>query len=104
MMRTRLRTTTAAVASFLAAVAASADTYPRQPGVDAVHYVFRLAVGDTSDEISGEATVTLRIAAAVNEVFLDLASAADGKGMAVSAVTMAGKPLGFRHDSDRLRI
>ena len=81
-----------------------ADTYPRQPGVDAVHYVFRLTLGDASDEISGETTVTLKLAAGVTEAFLDLTSATGGKGMAVSAVTLGGKPVEFTHRSDRLRI
>jgi hypothetical protein len=42
-----------------------ADTYPRQPQVDAQHYIFRLTLltDDSSanqNEIQGEATVTLR--------------------------------------------
>ena len=41
--------------------AARADTYPRQPGIDAVHYVFRLRLTDASNEIAGETAVTLRI-------------------------------------------
>ena len=32
-----------------------ADQYPRQPGVDAQHYIFRLTLRDDTDEISGEA-------------------------------------------------
>ena len=92
------------VAVALSAATAAADTYPRQPGVDAVHYVFRLTLGDASDDISGQTTVTLRLAAGVTEAFLDLASAAGGKGMTVSAVTIGGNPADFTHRSDRLRI
>ena len=92
------------VAVVLTAATAAADTYPRQPGVDAVHYVFRLTLGDASDEISGQTTVTLKLAAGVTEAFLDLTSAAGGKGMTVSAVTLGGKPVDFTHRSDRLRI
>jgi len=99
-----MRTSFFAVAIALAAAAASADTYPRQPGVDAVHYVFRLTLDDTSDEISGQTTVTLKLGTAVTEAFLDLASAAGGKGMTVSAVTIGGKPADFTHRTDRLRI
>ena len=66
---------------------AAADTYPRQPGVDAIHYVFRLTITDASNEIAGECTATFRMAAdGVREVFLDLASVAQGKGMTVSGV------------------
>ena len=38
----------------------AADTYPRQPGVDALHYVFRLGLSDASNEITGETTVTVK--------------------------------------------
>ena len=83
-----------------------ADTYPRQPGVDALHYVFRLTLTDTTDEIAGRATVTVRfVADGVREVALDLTSAAAGKGMTVQSVThQANQPLPFTHDNHRLRI
>jgi aminopeptidase N len=84
---------------------AAADTYPRQPGVDAIHYVFRLTITDADNEIAGECTATLRMAAdGVREVFLDLASAADGKGMTVSGVMDAAGPLQYTHTDGRLRI
>ncbi|MGE0883562.1 MAG: M1 family metallopeptidase [Blastocatellales bacterium] len=82
-----------------------ADTYPRQPGVDMLHYVFRLTLSDDNDEIAGETTIDLRfIQAAISEVTLDLASATDGKGMTVSEVTSNGAALPFKHQSDRLTI
>ena len=96
--------------ALLLAVAASAreagaDTYPRQPGIDALHYAFRVRITDASNEITGEATVTLRITRAnVAEVALDLASAANGKGMTVSTVAAAGRTIPHTHDADRLRI
>jgi hypothetical protein len=63
----------------VAAAPALADTYPRQSQVDAVHYAFRLTLGDDSNEIAGEATITLQFTGAgVASVALDLASAADG--------------------------
>ncbi len=95
------------VASATPAMARRADTYPRQAGVDAQHYVFRLTLltGD-SNEIQGEASVTLRLASAgLREAFLDLTSATpDGKGMTVTGVTMAGRPVTFTHTRDRLRL
>ena len=39
------------------------DPYQRQPGIDAEHYVFRLALTDASDEIVGNATVHMRFVA-----------------------------------------
>jgi len=88
----------------IATQVAHADTYPRQPGVDAIHYVFRLSFTDNIDEIAGDATVTVKLAAGVSEVVLDLISAAGGKGMSVAAVTVGGKPVQFAHQSDRLRV
>lgn len=82
-----------------------ADTYPRQPGIDALHYAFRLTLSDDSDEIIGEATIELRyVQAGVNEVAFDLASAANGKGMTVSEVISGGAALVFKHQTDRLTI
>jgi aminopeptidase N len=83
---------------------AYADTYPRQPGVDAIHYVFRLSFNDGNDEIAGDATARLKLAAGVSEVFLDLTSATGGKGMNVAAVTVDGAPVQFTHQADRVRV
>lgn len=84
---------------------AAADTYPRQPGVDIVHYVFRLQVGDQSDEIVGEASILVRIKAPVPpDVTFDLTSAASGKGMTVQSVSGPGGPMSFTHERDRLRV
>ena len=108
-MRSRLISSLFAVVALAAAapVTLGADTYPRQPGVDAQHYVFRLTLlTGESNEIQGEATVTLRLlAAGVNEIALDLATpTADGKGMTVATVTAGGRPVPFAHRDDRLRL
>lgn len=84
--------------------AAAEDTYPRQPAVDALHYVFRLTLADASDEIQGEATVLVKVAPPVTEVALDLASAAGSTGMTVTGVTSGGRPVAFTHADNRLRI
>jgi aminopeptidase N len=84
---------------------AFADTYPRQPGIDALHYVFRLALSDDTDEIVGEATIDLRfIRDSLTDFTLDLASAIGGKGMTVSEVESGGAALQFTHQADLLRI
>jgi aminopeptidase N len=86
-------------------LAAYADTYPRQPGVDALHYVFRLTLRDDTNEIAGETTVEVKfLADGVAELFLDLASPSGGKGMTVSSITSAGQRVEFTHSADRLRI
>src|SRR5262245_54656117 len=84
---------------------ALADTYQRQPGVDALHYAFRLTLSDDSDEIVGEATIDLRfVREGRTESTLDLASVNNGKRMNVSEVQAEGGPLGFAHQADHLRI
>ena len=97
---------TPAIALVLLSISAAsfADTYPRQPGVDAIHYVFRLSLEDSSDRIAGETSVTVRLAEGVRELWLDLTSEAGGKGMAVASVTLGGRPVSFTHANDRLRI
>jgi len=95
------------VALAVSSAHALADTYPRQPGVDAEHYVFRLTLLTTdSNEIEGEATVRLRITAnGVKEALLDLTSATPaGKGMTVTRVTSSGQPASFTHAHNQLRL
>src|SRR5687768_7624592 len=91
------RRAAAAVALLLGcALPAAADVYPRQPGIDAQHYLFRVSLTDASDEIACEATVQLRVSSGdVREAQLDLAPQANGKGMAVQSVSRDGKPSAF---------
>jgi len=96
-----------AVLLLVTASRAGADTYPRQPGIDARHYVFRLTLlTGAANEIEGEATVTLRVVTAgLREATLDLATPrADGKGMTVAAITSAAGPVPFTHRDNRLRL
>jgi aminopeptidase N len=83
---------------------ARGDTYPRQPGVDAIHYRFHLTLNDTSDRIVGEAAAILKLSSGVGTAYLDLASAANGKGMTASAVTVDGTPVRFTHEANRLAV
>ncbi|MDP7672424.1 MAG: M1 family metallopeptidase, partial [Vicinamibacterales bacterium] len=89
----------------------SADIFPRQPGIDVEHYVFRIGLSDATDEISGEATVRIRFRTdGLTEVALDLASVSAGTGMTVTAVMaieampLGGQALAFVHQDDRLRV
>jgi aminopeptidase N len=94
--------------------ALGADTYPRQTGIDVIHYVFRLGLSDASNEITGETTVTIRfVADNVGDVQLDLASVAAGKGMTVQSVRRgsaidlpgpASDAIVYSHHNNRLRL
>jgi aminopeptidase N len=89
----------------LAAIPIAADTYPRQPGIHAQHYAFRVTLSDDTDEIAGEATVEFRfLQDGVREISLDLASQAGAKGMTVSGVMSRGQQVAFEHKSDRLTL
>ena len=83
----------------------AADTYPRQPDVDAIHYTFQLFITDLNEEIAGISTARLRFATnKPREVTLDLVKSTGATGMTVSAVTCDGKPAPFTHDGNRLAI
>ncbi len=94
-----------ALAIALAPLAGFADTYPRQPGVDALHYAFRLTLTDDSDVIEAEASVELRfLRDGVASVALDLVGARDGVGMSVTAVLWEDAPATFDHKGDRISV
>jgi aminopeptidase N len=84
------------------------DTYPRQPGIDAIHYTFGITLSDETDRISVESVADLRfVLDGVTSLFLDLTSVSrtsDGKGMVVRSVTMGGAEVSFVHEDDRLTL
>ncbi len=86
-------------------LAAFADTYPRQPGIDTLHYVFRLSLSDDNDEIAGEATIDVRFTQdGLREVTFDLATSTNNKGMTVVEVISNNAPVSFKHQTDRLTL
>ena len=94
-----------AAALVLWAAAAGADTYPRQPGIDIRHYAFKLDISDTSSEIAAEAGIDVRFTQpGITTIALDLASAANGKGMTVRSVTSGGAAVSFVHTASVLRL
>ena len=88
----------------VAAVVPSADTYPRQPAIDVVHYRFNLALATDTAGVAGQASVTVRLVAPVSELVLDLVSDNAGKGMRVTSVERDGAAVTFSHDANRLRL
>ena len=95
----------AAVCWLLAAYSARADSYPRQAGIDALHYTFRVSLSDQNDEISAEADVELRfLRDNVTQVYLDFAAVREGKGMAVTDLSCGPDPCSFKHSGERLEI
>src|SRR6185437_7371102 len=83
----------------------NADTYPRQPDVDAIHYAFSLELGDGSPEIAGSAAIELRfVKDGVTSFELDLASPSNGKGMTVTEVSSKAGAVSFTHQASRLHV
>src|SRR5438876_12413330 len=85
----------------------AADTYPRQPGIDARHYAVRISLlTSDSNEIQAVATVILRIVTpGTREAVLDLTSTTpDGKGMTVTSVTVDGRVVPIEHRDNRLHL
>ncbi len=84
------------------------DNYPKNPGIDALNYIFKLELSDDTDEIVCETTIDVRfLAEGIQELRLDLIKASSelkGKGMRVSRVTSEGNSLSFRHENDALYI
>jgi aminopeptidase N len=87
---------------------AFADTYPKNPNIDVINYIFKLDLFDSTDEIMGEATVDVSfLVDGIQELRLDLTNATrelGGKGMNVSQVISNGKAVEYRHENDALII
>ena len=109
-----MRTRIIAVAALLIPLTAAADTYPRQPGVDVLHYIFRIGLTDQSSEITGETTITVKfLRDAVAELNLDLTSMTVATGMTVQSVRRGGPidvpgppsdNIVFTHANNRLHL
>lgn len=83
------------------------DDYPRNPGVDILHYRFHLTLTDAHDGLEGRAEVTVRFTqAGVEEFYLDLVGRAGASrtGMEVISLTREGQAVDHGHSGDRLRV
>ena len=85
-------------------LAVNADTYPRQPAVDALHYRFAVSLTEQSPRLEAEAIATFRLLAPTPHIELDLISASGDKGMVVAKVTADGRSVAFTHQANRLRL
>lgn len=81
------------------------DPYPRNTGVDVLHYTFRLELNDTTNVIVGHSDVTVLFTQQVDRFTLNLRDRQqDGSGMRVFGVTQSGKPVWFTHQGDNLDL
>lgn len=89
-------------------LSATADTYPKNPKIDALNYAFTIELSDATDEILVALTMDVRfVGEGVKSLRLDLINASPnlgGKGMTVTSVTSEGLALAYRHSNDELII
>jgi len=85
-----------------------ADQYPINKSIDIKHYSFQINLSDSSNEITGNATIKLFFKqAGVNNFRLDLINKTNekkGKGMVVDAILLGNQILKFTHQNDELII
>lgn len=104
-MKAKLLLLVSAATFAAASLHAQPAHYQRQPGIDVQHYSFGVTLTDSTDEIAGETTVTIRFTrGGLADFFLDLATPANGKGMTVTAVSSDSGDVRYTHTSDRLSI
>ncbi|MDA0683181.1 MAG: M1 family metallopeptidase [Bacteroidetes bacterium] len=83
------------------------DSYPINPGVDVIGYVFELEVTDVDDVIHGTTTLDVRFVEAGSRLRLDLINRSEeleGKGMVVQGVESGGVALDFAHADNAVVI
>ncbi len=97
-----------AINLFLCPFVSLADEYPINKNIDIKHYAFELILSDLSDEIFGNAKVTILFKnAGINSFRLDLINKSvekQGKGMLIDSVKVGNLPVIFTHQNDELII
>jgi aminopeptidase N len=77
-----------------------------QRPVDVLHYRFEVTLNDSSNVITGIASISLKLNKPTDTMVFDLASInpATNKGMQVTKVMWKDVELGWRHSKDQLRV
>ncbi len=97
--------TLALTASLLLTGAVTGSAQPYNPTIDVLHYDFSLEVSDSSNNIRGQAGITILFKANAPGFALDLTKTNDrGKGMTVSSITEKDKTIAFTQDSTQLHV
>lgn len=81
------------------------DTYPKNPNIDMLHYVFDIALSDSTDVIEVEEQIEFRfMEAGMTALRLDLVEHQEETGMEVSAVYWNGDLQEYTHENGELKI
>jgi aminopeptidase N len=81
--------------------------YQRQPGVDVQHYRWSVTLSDSTDEIVGDALITINFTQpGLRSIFFDLNNKAAGgrRGMVVTAVSADSAAATYTHVNDRVTV
>ncbi len=97
-----------AISLFLCPFVSLADEYPINKNIDIKHYAFELSLSDLSDEIFGNAKVTILFKNAGIQSFrlylINKSVEKQGKGMLIDSVKVGNLPVIFTHQNDELII
>ena len=81
------------------------DPYPKNDAIDVKHYTFQLEVNDSTNVISGQATIVISFNKEVADFELDLANKNErAEGMEIIQIVSGENKLRFTHQHDRIRI
>ena len=85
-----------------------ADSYPRNPNIDVLHYKFQLTLSDETDEIRGHAEIEIQFKVDdVSEFALDLIGQLhpdSTNGMTVTGITQNEQAVAFSHKNYRIHF
>lgn len=83
----------------------TADEYKRDRNIDILNYSFAISISDTTNSISGIATLTIGFTNETSSMELDLSNIkSDGKGMIVDSVMFTECGIAWSHRNDKLVI
>jgi aminopeptidase N len=85
--------------------AAGQDGYPLNPGIDVIHYTFKVFLEDSTDLIRINAEITFSATGSPRTMGLDLRNKNEnGKGMEVSLLALNDKRAVYSHEKNRINI
>ncbi|WP_276169134.1 M1 family metallopeptidase [Zobellia alginiliquefaciens] len=80
------------------------DTYQRNTSADVQGYVFGLSLNDESNQIKGEAEITVNFKKGVNPFALDLIAKSESYGMTITQVLEGDTAANFTFENNKINI